>query len=70
MLDKKEQRLLHSIEKAGVRASLRSGHLVSKEELLDLKIQIVPLIFRLISAAGGVAVSIASHLHFATDDFN
>jgi hypothetical protein len=46
-MNKREQRLLVKIEKAGVRESLRSGHLVTREELLGLRIQIVPLTLRL-----------------------
>jgi hypothetical protein len=67
-MDKKEQRLLHRVEKAGVRESLRAGHPISREELLGLKVQIVPLTLRLASASFGIACAIGSYSYFAAGE--
>jgi hypothetical protein len=61
-MNKKEQRLLIKIEKAGVRESLRSGHLVTQEELLGLRIQIVPLTLRIAFGLMGAGAAWACYV--------
>jgi hypothetical protein len=64
-MDKKQQFLLLRIEKAGARASLRQGHLISREELLDLRIQIIPLSFRILSGVLAAVSAWACHFYYA-----
>ena len=66
-MNKRETKLLHRIEKAGIRRSLKEGHLVSESELLDTKIQILPTYFRAILSISGLISGITSYLLFASD---
>lgn len=40
------EKLLPKIEKAGIKASLKAGHVVSREELLEVKVQLMPTLLR------------------------
>lgn len=42
----KAEKLLPKIEKAGVKASLKAGHPLSQEELLNVRVQLLPTIYR------------------------
>jgi hypothetical protein len=57
----RQQRLLHRIEKAGIRASLRAGHPLSREELLDVEVQVMPLATRLLFVALAFGATWASY---------
>lgn len=67
-MDKKEQRLLIKIEKAGVRASLKSGRLVTREELLEQRIQVIPLTLRLAFGVVGAGSAWACYVMAAAGD--
>lgn len=69
-MEKKEERLLRRVEKAGVRASLRAGHVVSREELLNLRIQIIPLTLRIATGVVAAVSAIFSYLHFSAGEFD
>jgi hypothetical protein len=67
VMDKKQQFLLLRIEKAGVRASRRSGHLISRDELLDLRIQVIPFTLRITVGLLAAASAWASYTFHAAD---
>jgi hypothetical protein len=48
MTDPRATQLQRSIEKAAVRATLRSGHPITRDELLELRVQILPASKRLL----------------------
>lgn len=68
-MTKKEQRLVHKIEKAGIKASLKENHVLTKEELLELKIQILPTSWRIILALLAFVSFWLSVSYFKADDF-
>ncbi len=41
-MDRKEQRILRRAERAGLKLARKTGHIPTKEELLQMKVQIVP----------------------------
>jgi hypothetical protein len=48
MTDPRAPKLQRSIEKAAVRATLKSGHPITRDELLELRVQILPASKRLL----------------------
>jgi hypothetical protein len=48
MTDPRATQLQRSIEKAAVRATLKSGHPITRDELLELRVQILPASKRLL----------------------
>lgn len=48
MRDPRATQLQRSIEKAAVRATLKSGHPITRDELLELRVQILPASKRLL----------------------
>jgi hypothetical protein len=53
--------------KAGVKASKRRHHLVSEEELLSLRVQIMPAVLRLVLGLLGIALLSASWFAWPSD---
>ena len=41
-MDRKDERILHRAEKAGVKLAKKQGQMPTRDELLELKIQVVP----------------------------
>lgn len=63
----KAEKLLPKIEKAGVRATLKLGHTLTVEELLDVKVQIMPAGFRWLLGGISAATAFGSYLAFQAD---
>jgi hypothetical protein len=53
--------------KAGVKASKKRHHLVSEEELLSLRVQIMPAVLRLVLGLLGIALLSASWFAWPSD---
>lgn len=66
----KAQKLLPRIEKAGVKASLKAGHPLTVDELLDVKVQILPAAFRWVLGGISAAAGYGSYLSFMADRFS
>lgn len=63
----KYEKLLPRIEKAGIKASFKAGHPVTEEELLQVKVQLLPALFRW--ALGGISAALGygSYVAFNAD---
>lgn len=55
---------MRNAQRAGLRMSLREGHVPTKEEILKVKVQVAPPWARLVSGAFGLASSIGSWFCF------
>lgn len=66
-MDKKSEKLVHRIEKAGIRASVREGHVLTETELLGLKIQILPIQVRIALGLSAVLAGLGSYGCFLFD---
>ncbi len=56
----REKRIVHKAENAGLRKARREGHLLTTEELLDLRVQILPDYVRWLMAAGALVAASGS----------
>lgn len=56
MMLPKHEKLLPRIEKAGIKASLKAGHPVTREELLQVRVQLLPALFRW--TLGGISAAL------------
>ncbi|GAA5144802.1 hypothetical protein GCM10023213_35540 [Prosthecobacter algae] len=56
-LTPKAEKLLPKIEKAGVKAALKAGHVLSRDELLEVKVQLLPALYRW--GLGGISAASA-----------
>lgn len=65
-MNRREERILHRAEKAGLKLAKKEGRLPVRDELLNLRIQILPAAFRwllfLISVACGIAAWIVGSI--------
>lgn len=59
-MDRKTQKLLTKVEKAGVRHSLKAGHVLDQQELLSIKVQLIPAPVRVLTGVLAVAAGAAS----------
>jgi hypothetical protein len=66
-MTRKEEKLIAKIEKAGVKKSLKVGHALSKEELLELRIQILPTAWRIFIAVQAGVCAVVSYLAFQAE---
>lgn len=66
-MDRKSERLVKSIEKAGIRASKKEGHALTEAELRGIKVQILPSLLRIILGILGVVAGIFSYSSFTQD---
>lgn len=66
-MDQKAERLLKRVEKTAVRRSLREGHPLSREELLMMKVQILPNPLRVVMGLGACVAGIFSYLNWTWD---
>jgi len=66
-MDRKSERLAKRIQKAGIRASIKEGHVLSEAELRNIKVQILPNPLRIGFFAVGVIASITSYYCFTSD---
>lgn len=66
-LTPKAEKLLPKIEKAGVKAALKAGHVLSRDELLEVKVQLLPALYRW--GLGGISAASAygSYVGFMAD---
>ncbi|MBB5040391.1 hypothetical protein [Prosthecobacter dejongeii] len=53
----KAKKLLPRIEKAGIKASLKAGHPLDRQELLEVKVQLLPALYRW--SLGGISAACA-----------
>ncbi|MES2594796.1 MAG: hypothetical protein V4662_05655 [Verrucomicrobiota bacterium] len=66
-MDRKSERLVKKIEKAGIRASVKEGHPLTEAELRDIKVQVLPSPFRIILGVLGVVSGLLSIMNFSQD---
>ena len=64
-MDPKTQKLLRKVEKTGVRQSLKAGHPLGREELLSLKVQLLPAPLRVL--LGGAAAGAGWGSYFCSN---
>ncbi|MEN3943794.1 hypothetical protein WJU23_21010 [Prosthecobacter sp. SYSU 5D2] len=62
----KAEKLLPKIERAGIKASLKAGHVVSREELLEVKVQLMPTLLRWTLGGFSAASAYGSYIQFNT----
>ncbi|MCW0221350.1 MAG: hypothetical protein OJI67_23700 [Prosthecobacter sp.] len=62
------EKLLPKIEKAGIKASLKAGHVLSQEELLEVKVQLMPTIWRWMLGGCSAAAAYGSYLGFSDEN--
>lgn len=67
-MDRKTERLLKKVEKTGVRRSLHEGQVLDKEDLLAMKVQILPNFFRITLGVGAVVAAVCSYLNWNWED--
>jgi hypothetical protein len=67
MMNRTTEKLLKRVEKAGVRKSLKEGHVLGKEDLLAMKVQIVPNYLRIVLGLGALVSGIFSWLYWTWD---
>lgn len=63
-MDRKSERLVKRIEKAGIRASIKEGHALTEAELRNIKVQILPNPLRVIFCVLGAISAIVSYCCF------
>lgn len=63
----KAEKLLPRIEKAGIKAALKAGHPLDRDELLEVKVQLLPALYRW--GLGGISAASAygSYAGFMAD---
>jgi hypothetical protein len=66
-MDRKTEKLLKRVEKAGVRRSLKTGHVLDRDELLAVKVQVLPDYLRIALAVSSVAAGVSSYLCWTRD---
>jgi hypothetical protein len=59
-MDRKTQKLLTKVEKAGVRQSLKAGHVLDQQELLSIKVQLIPAPVRILTGVLALAAGTGS----------
>ena len=60
----KAEKLLPKIEKAGIKASLKAGRVVTREELLEVKVQLMPTLLRWTFGGGAAAAAYGSYVQW------
>ncbi|TLD68509.1 hypothetical protein FEM03_22145 [Phragmitibacter flavus] len=66
-MTRKEEKLVLKIEKAGIKKSLKLGHKLTEEELLELRIQILPTAWRIFIAVVGFVCAVISYFSFQAE---
>lgn len=66
-LTPKAEKLLPKIEKAGVKAALKAGHVLSRDELLEVKVQLLPALYRWGLGSISAASAYGSYAGFMAD---
>jgi len=59
-MNRRDERILHRAEKAGVKLAKKQGHIPTREDLLELKIQVIPNALRWLCFGGSVICGIAA----------
>lgn len=67
-MNRRDERILRRAEKAGVKFAKKQGQMPTREELLELKIQVVPDAIRWILFGASVACGIAAWFLYALDN--
>lgn len=67
MTDQKTERLVKKIEKAGVRKSMKEGHLLDRGDLLAMKVQVMPSLLRITFGFGSLVIGVLSCLQWIWD---
>lgn len=62
-MDRRVEKIISRTQQAGIKQSLRVGHALSKEEVLGLKIQVMPMSLRSLLFCCGVGFAIAGLIH-------
>jgi hypothetical protein len=65
-LTRQQERIVRNAQRAGLRMSLREGHVPTKEEILKVKVQVAPPWARLVSGGLGVASGFGSWYCFTS----
>jgi hypothetical protein len=60
-MDRKTEKLLKRVEKAGVRRSLKAGHVLDRDELLAVRVQILPDYLRITLAVSSAVAGGSSY---------
>ena len=66
-MTRKEERILSKATKVGLKTARREGHVPSKDELLELKIQVLPAYGRWLLVLGALLAGVASWLCWNDD---
>ena len=66
-MNRREERILKRTQKAGIKFAKKEGHIPSREELLEFKIQVVSNPVRWLCFGGSVGCAIASWILFGGD---
>lgn len=66
-MNRKTELLAKRIEKAGIRASIKEGHLLTESEIRNIKVQILPIPLRVLFGILGVVAVGASCVFFSND---
>ena len=68
-MDGRTERILRKTEKAGLRKARREGHMLSREELLSVKVQLLPDYARWLLFAGSVISGVATWACLSADAY-
>lgn len=63
------EKLLKKVSRAGIRKSIKAGHVLSREELLALKVQVLPFYVRVLFFLGAVLAAYLSWLNYGVESF-
>ena len=66
-MNRKTELLAKRIEKAGIRASIKEGHILTESEIRNIKVQILPIPLRVLFGILGVVAAGASYVFFSND---
>lgn len=68
VMDRKTEKLLKRVEKAGVRRSLKAGHVLDRDELLAVKVQVLPDYLRIALGVSSLIAGVSSYLCWTRDE--
>lgn len=67
-MNRREERILQRTRKAGVKFAKKEGHIPTRDELLELKIQVVPNAIRWLLFGASVGCGIAAWVSFSLEN--
>jgi hypothetical protein len=65
-MNRKGEKLAKKIEKAGIRACRKEGHILTETELRKVKVQLLPVSLRVVFCLLGVIAALIGYLLFVT----